>query len=64
MERADRPAVAGADRGAPPGADYNGLRAFGRYLNNCSNLSYEDLSATELAHCLGNQLGQGRARRR
>ncbi len=54
VERAIGPPLP-APTGAPPGADYNGLRAFGRYLNNCSNLSYENLSAKELAHCLGNQ---------
>lgn len=38
-----------------PGLDYNGLRALGRYLNNCSGLYYEALSQHQVAHCLGNQ---------
>lgn len=43
-------------QGAPPASsDYNGLRALGRYLSNCSNAAYEKLSNKELAHCLGNQ---------
>ncbi len=41
--------------GAPPASDYNGLRALGRYMNNCSAGKYEALSPRELAHCLGNQ---------
>ncbi|MBU6444306.1 MAG: hypothetical protein KGR48_10385 [Alphaproteobacteria bacterium] len=41
--------------GAPPTSDYNGLRALGRYMNNCSAGHYEALSQRELAHCLGNQ---------
>ena len=41
--------------GAPPASDYNGLRALGRYLNNCSAGNYEALSPRELAHCLGNR---------
>jgi hypothetical protein len=40
---------------APPASNYNGLRAFGRYLNNCSSGNYEALSSREWAHCLGNQ---------
>ena len=44
---------------SPPASDYNGLRAFGRYLNNCSNAAYERLSSRELAHCLGNQWDKG-----
>ena len=44
-----------APSGAPPESDYNGLRALGRYLNNCSAGNYEALSPKEWAHCLGNQ---------
>ena len=40
---------------APPPEQYNGLRSFGRYLNNCSAGNYEALSAKELAHCIGNK---------
>jgi len=50
--------------GAPPATDYNGLRALGRYMNNCSAGNYEALSPRELAHCLGNQWnepGRGQA---
>ena len=53
--------------GAPPASDYNGLRALGRYMNNCSAGNYEALSRRELAHCLGNQWnqpGQGQAQLR
>ena len=53
--------------GAPPPSDYNGLRALGRYMNNCSAGNYDALSRRELAHCLGNQWnepGQGQARLR
>lgn len=38
----------------PPTSDYNGLRALGRYLDNCSAGRYWALSNRELAHCLGN----------
>lgn len=42
---------------APPSSEYNGLRALGRYLNNCSAGNYEALSQRDLAHCLGNIWG-------
>jgi hypothetical protein len=35
--------------------NYNGLRALGRYLYNCSGMYYEQLSEREWAHCLANQ---------
>lgn len=47
-----------APQGAPPATEYNGIRALGRYLTNCSDLKYENLSSRELAHCLGNQWGK------
>lgn len=53
IERAIGPPLP-APSGAPPETEYNGLRALGRYLNNCSNANYEALSERELAHCLGN----------
>ncbi len=37
-----------------PQTNYNGLRALGRYLYNCSGAYYEELSEREWAHCLGN----------
>lgn len=43
---------------AAPASEYNGLRALGRYLNNCSNLAYGNLSDRELAHCIGNLWGK------
>lgn len=61
IERAIGPPIP-APSGAPPATEYNGLRALGRYLNNCSNADYEALSGRELAHCLGNRwqtLGEG-----
>jgi hypothetical protein len=30
------------------------IRALGRYLNNCSGQFYEQLTATERSHCVGN----------
>lgn len=42
---------------APPSSEYNGLRALGRYLNNCSAGNYGALSERDLAHCLGNIWG-------
>jgi len=35
--------------------NYNGLRALGRYLYNCSGMYYEQLSEREWQHCLANQ---------
>lgn len=37
-----------------PAEPFNGLRALGRYLNNCSSGNYQALSALDWAHCLGN----------
>lgn len=54
VERAIGP-IFTAPSGAPSESEYNGLRALGRYLNNCSGGDYEALSAREWAHCLGNQ---------
>ena len=51
-----------APSGAPPAKDYNGLRALGRYLNNCGGGNYEALSNREWAHCLADQwAGPGEA---
>lgn len=47
-----------APTGAPPDSEYNGIRALGRYLTNCSAGNYEQLSDRDLAHCLGNQWGK------
>ena len=47
-----------APTGAPPASDYNGLRALGRYLTNCTAGNYESLSRRDLAHCLGNRWGK------
>lgn len=44
-----------APSAAPPASEYNGLRALGRYLHNCSAGDYEALSTREWKHCLGNQ---------
>ena len=54
VERAIGPPLS-APAGVPPSEEYNGLRALGRYLNNCTAGNYEKLSAKEWAHCLGNQ---------
>lgn len=39
----------------PPETNYNGLRALGRYLYNCSGAYYEQLSSREWAHCLADE---------
>jgi hypothetical protein len=55
------PNAAGPTIATPPPAapqtpeEYNGLRALGQYLNDCSAMAYEDMNERDIAHCLRNE---------